>query len=183
MHSMTTKQIRESRATHEQICLFKFGLALTPLESTNWLYRLKKLTSVKHQNILLRIAHGEIYTKEKLCRYGLIELPTCPRCDQVETLRHKFIECEYIARIWTEFNVKMGLTDNEDPINRIMGAYRNCNRAILTVTAETLLRIFQLKSDQTYLLRPKLFIKLIIQHLQKVESHLETKDLLKTITI
>ena len=52
------------------------------------------------KSTLLRVAHGDIYTKDKLHRFGLIDSNKCPRCDSQVTLEHKFITCEYAARIW-----------------------------------------------------------------------------------
>ena len=49
----TSKEIRESRSLHEPILDFKLGVTLTRTESISWGYRLAKLTSVKHKNILV----------------------------------------------------------------------------------------------------------------------------------
>ena len=40
-------------------CLYKIGLVLTPGEVKNWTKRLKRITSVRHRSLLLRIAHGD----------------------------------------------------------------------------------------------------------------------------
>ena len=80
----------------------KIGLNLLRDESLSWGLRISKLTSTRHKNILLRIAHGDIYTKDKLLRYGMGNDNCCGRCNQIEDLRHKFIECPYTKLIWAE---------------------------------------------------------------------------------
>ena len=78
---------------------------MTVSEALNWGSRLNKLTSIKHRNILLRVAHGEFYTKLKLQRFNLIDNSSCPRCGHIEDLRHKFVECAYVKRIWNCSNL------------------------------------------------------------------------------
>ena len=126
---------------------------MTPLEVDNWCLNLKKLSSVRHKNILLRAAHGEIYSKEKLARFGLIQDQQCPRCGLVEDLRHKLIDCEYTKRIWGVAFGKSNPTGYDlDIENRILGAFRGCTATKLTLHAEILLRLSSLKDDQNYLL-------------------------------
>ena len=101
----TSKEIRESSAVAEPIKDFKLGTTMTVSEALNWGSRLNKLTSTKHRNILLRVAHGEFYTKLKLQRFNLIDNSSCPRCGHIEDLRHKFVECAYVKRIWNCSNL------------------------------------------------------------------------------
>lgn len=68
MMNLTSKEIRQGIAQLDPICIFKFGAIITPSVSLNWGFALSKVTSVRHKNCLLRIAHGEVYTKEKLHR-------------------------------------------------------------------------------------------------------------------
>ena len=76
----TSKEIRIERTNPVPMCLFKIGLDLDVNESLSWCHKLTKVTSTKHLNIILKVAHGDIYTKEKLFRFGLNQDPLCPRC-------------------------------------------------------------------------------------------------------
>ena len=138
---------------------------------------MSKITSVRHKNILLRIAHGEIYYREKLYRYGLVESPNCPRCNEVETLRHKVVECEYVKRIWRESFIQTDRLIRSNPQhdpdfieNKIIAAFVGSNSLIATIHAEILLRIIGLKDDQLYLLRPSSLVRLAITKIRNFET-------------
>ena len=45
---------------------------------------LKRLKCTRQNNTYLIIYHGDVYTKEKLHRFGLIDTNNCPRCDVAE---------------------------------------------------------------------------------------------------
>ena len=51
---------------------------------------------------LEKLAHGELYSKERLHCYIRIDNPDCSKCGNVETLKHKFVECPYARAIWTK---------------------------------------------------------------------------------
>jgi hypothetical protein len=176
IRKVTSKTLREIVEEKEPICIYKFGAILTPIESVNWGEALRRVTSVRHKSLLLRIAHGEIYTKEKLYRYGLADSPKCSRCDQVEDLEHKLIKCEYVARIW---RLVLSLTDGLYPVtqfqpqpsieNKILGVNGTCDPLALTIHAEIIQRIIALKDGATYLLSPKHFTLLAIRNIERSE--------------
>ena len=72
LRKLTSKEIRQEITQLDPICIFKLGAINTPSVSLNWGYALSKVTSVRHKSCLLRVAHGEVYTKEKLHKYNLI---------------------------------------------------------------------------------------------------------------
>ena len=158
---------------------------MTPQENLTWGLNLTKVTNTKHKSTLLRTAHGEIYTKEKLARFGLIESPECPRCNEVETLRHKLIECAYVNRIWvTVFNytdrlklARLGPTHVDvGQENKILGATIDTNPAILAIHAEIIQRILSLKDDATFLLRPITMVRQAIKLIRALEKNENIKE-------
>jgi len=179
---LSSKSIRECLTVIDPICLPKFGAILTPNECLNWGESLRRVTSVKHKSILLRVAHGDVYSKAKLFRFGLINSPDCTQCGQPEDLQHKIFMCPYSNRIW---EIATNLTDRikpvqqitNDPIeNRILGASTNSSPLILTIHAEILLRLLGLRDDDNYRLTPKHLVKLSIMSIMKRERSLETKS-------
>ena len=74
LSSTPSKTFRTSMKTLEEqiICLYKSGLTLQPGEVMCWSKKVKKLTSTRHRNSVLRIAHGDVYTNERLFRFGLV---------------------------------------------------------------------------------------------------------------
>ena len=190
LSKLTSKEFRLSRAEKEPICLFKIGLILTPNEGLNWLDKVRKLTSTKLKDTILRIAHGEIYTRIKLHKYGLIDSPACPRCGENETLQHKFLLCEYVKEIWKHTlrvtnkirlnKVPTGNLDFDDP-SPFLAAKLDDNLATLTVQAEVLRRLLILKEDQNYLIHPRVLIRLILLHLIKREGNRSLKEELQSL--
>ena len=183
----TSKEIRTSRVNDEPIESYKIGMNLSKVAALSWCLKLTKIKSTAHKNIVLRVAHGEIYYREKLCRFGLAPDPFCPRCGEIETLRHKFIECDYVAKIWdVAFRVSKEVCTidpiNEDRTIAALGAYLNSNNAILTLNAELLQRINSLPQTQDYLLHPKFIIKAAINSILKKERNGQCKEMIKSIS-
>ena len=186
LSSCTAKEIRDNLVLTEPVSLLKIGTTLSKAEAVNWGNRISKLTSVKHRNILLRVAHGDIYTKEKLHRFNLIDNDECPRCGQIETLAHKFIECNYVKQIWTHvFRATNNLIAIDqsliDPSKSCIGAQINSSPAILTINAEILTRILTLKDNQNYLLHPKKLLELSLKLIYKRENKIEIKNQVGTL--
>ena len=182
----TSKEIRESFSVQEPIRDYKIGVTLTASEALNWGKRLNSLTATKHKNILLRVAHGDFYTKQRLQRFNLADTDSCPRCGQIEDLRHKFIECDYVKRIWDVSNqLRSKLLGapygNLEAVAALLGSHLNSNSAILTLNAEILLRISFLKDDQNYLLHPKKLVMSSIRTIARNEKNVALKEMFRTL--
>ena len=178
---LTSKEFRTYRASKEPICSYKLGCVASPNEVLSWGHSLKKLTSVKHGSMLLRVAHGEIYTKLKLFRFGLKESPRCTQCGSIETLAHKFVECPYVKRIWLKTfeltdQLRTSMDPNEDLKNKILGLVTGTNRTLMTIHAEVLTRIQLLKDDTNHTVHPKRFVELALMFLRKRERNSEIKS-------
>ena len=180
LRKLTSKEIRCCIKAYDPICVYKVGLILTPGENLNWTNALRKVKSVRHKSILLRVSHGDIYSKERLTRFGLTDSPLCPRCGDIETTSHKLIECNYVARIWDSAlqitnKLKVINPNNVDRVQAIMGATMNTDPLILSIHAELLLRILRIKEDANYLIRPKVMVKLAIELVARNEKSDEIK--------
>ena len=145
LRKLSIKEIREARMieTEKIICMYKIGLALTPGEVLSWTSKIRKLTSVRHRSILLRIAHGEVYSNSRLFRFGLITSPGCENCDcDLETIAHKIVECQAAKESWKELNlakVKLGLQTGQISLEGIMGTgIANKDKLSLVLNAELL---------------------------------------------
>ena len=165
----TSKEIRLSRIEHTPLTSLKIGLDLERSEALTWFYRLSKLSSISHRNTLLRVMHGEIYTKERKFRFGLSDSPVCPRCEQIETAEHKLIECIYVRKIWRQVQLKLKVTPGTDTIRETLAVQKGLT--VLSVHAEILQRILHLREDQNFLMHPKTFVELALQDLLKKEGN------------
>ena len=168
MAKLTSKEIRQELATIDPICVFKFGAICNPALSINWGINLAKISSVRHKSCLLRIAHGEVYTKEKLHRFGLSDSPNCPRCGLLEDLEHKLITCHYVKLIWREV---------------ILGMIKGTELLLLSVLAEILQQILYLKENSQYLVRPKEIVKRAIELVSRREIKQVDKNRLSCILL
>ena len=182
----TSKEIRDSITDRTPICSYKIGETLSIAEALTWGNKLSRLTSTKHKNTLLRFVHGEFYTRLKLCRFNLSDTDECPRCGLVETLNHKFLECDYVKRIWSFTNhLRTSITTTDysllNPSTAAMGSNYESNLTVLTLNAEVLLRISYLKADQNFLLHPKTFVKNCLRTLARNEKNVEVKETLENL--
>ena len=153
----------------------------------SWGNSLKRVTCTRHKDLILRLVHGELYSKERLHRYRLIDSPDCSRCGAIETLCHKYIECPYARQIWTKAfaitdSLKTLPDSNEPLINRII-----CSTApdplAMIIHAEIILRIKGLKDDQNYLIRPKILVKSALKLLNKRELNEAHKEAIAQLVL
>lgn len=183
----SSKEIRESRTNKAPILEFKIGMRLNPRASLDWGFKVNRLTSTRHKNILLRVAHGDIYTKDKLFRYGMEPSNECPRCNQVEDLTHKFIGCSYAAKIWEQVKkIDRKLISDHPTINTvsaryILGAFTNSNKAFVTLAAEILGKIMGLRDEENFLIHPKFFVRNSIKALSIKEKDAKLRELYSEI--
>jgi hypothetical protein len=174
-----SKELRLSLCSRNQLTDFKIGISLSILDSRTFFHRIAKLTSTQHKALLLRIVHGDIYTKEKLHKYGLSESNACPRCFQTETLQHKFATCDYVKRIWQVAAPLMGIDLTTNYLENILGATKSCCPNRLPLHTEILKRIYQMKDETNYLIHPKVFVSQAIKAQIRNEKTTEVKDDLK----
>ena len=184
LSSCSSKAIRDGRVQKDPICVFKGGLINSPIETINWAYKVSKLSCTRLKDVLLRVAHRDFYTKEKLHRYNLKDSPNCPRCDHLEDYDHKTLNCTYVKKIWDEtFRLTDKLYDSNgiDLRSKVMGTDVRSTLAVLTSHAEILNKILSLRDEATYIIRPKIFVRMTFETLIKKERNKMIKRDLKSI--
>ena len=146
--SLSSKQLRVNRSDDNDTmqCIYKLGLIMTPGELKSWTLRIKKLTSTRHKNILLRAAHGDIFSNSRLFRFGLKDDPKCCNCPEAsETVIHKIVECPKALETWSlleENKRKLGLNTLSDlSIENLMGAKDRISKIELALQAELILKL------------------------------------------
>ena len=177
---LSSKDLRTSRSNLAPLCNFKIGPTLTQSEAINWGNKISKLACTRHKDIILRLMHGELYSKERLFKYGLTPDQSCPKSGQQETLKHKYIECPYVKELWRRtFELTDQLRVNRNPLECTLDralCIKEPNKTSLTVHAEILGRIRSFKDEQvTMLTLPKLIVQLAIRNLIKKELNAEIK--------
>ena len=177
----TSKEIRLQRCSKVPITQYKVGLDLTEREALSWGLKISKLTSIRHRATLLKVAHGDVYTKDKLQSYGLTPDNKCPRCNNIETLEHKVLNCNYVSRIWLETASTLKENWNGPTLKFIFGANIDQSLEGLVVKAEILNKILSLREEQNYLIHPKSLVKAVIKSLTMKENKKEIKENLKAL--
>ena len=146
--SLSSKAFRLNEQNDEDtmICIYKSGLILNPGELTSWTNQTRKLTSSRHKNTLLRVAHGDVFSNDRLHRFGLKDNPNCSNCDEPnESPIHRILECPAARRTWAlleEIKPRLGLNQLSDlSIENLLGAKDRLNKIELALQAEVLLKL------------------------------------------
>ena len=145
LSALSSKQIRLLNLQAAN-CAFKVGTPLTPGELLSWTRKTKKLTSTRHRNILLRVVHGDIYSNERLHRFGLRENAACSNCPEpVETILHRIAECPKAILTWNNLEDakrQLNLTGLTDlTVDSLIGTKERLGKIELALQAEVLLRL------------------------------------------
>ena len=119
---------------------------MDPGEVTSWTSRLKKLTSTRHKNILLRLVHGDIFSNSRLCRFGLRPTANCANCPEpIETIQHRIRECPKAIEAWNKLDIAkraLGYHNLSDlSIENLVGAKDRLNKVELALNAELLVKL------------------------------------------
>jgi hypothetical protein len=183
LENCSSKEIRQSRHDEHQICDFKIGLNLSIAESKTWLNNIRTLTSVKHRNVLLRAAHGDIYSRERCYKFRLADNPLCIECGLIETVKHKLFLCPVKSNLWKEvFKITKvlipGIDNEADIVKAALCSFTNCNQVALTVHAEI---ISQILSNRVYR-EPSEQVRQVIGLLCKKEGKISIKNGLIELT-
>ena len=64
-----------------------------------------KCKNIKLRHVFFRLISGDIFSKERMCRFGMIDNNTCERCHQIESTKHLLWDCVEARNIWALFNI------------------------------------------------------------------------------
>ena len=140
LDKLSARDFRQAGSESIPICVYKLGAILSPKDNASWTYKLRKLTITRHKNLILKLAHGDWYTKDRLFRFGLIDSPNCDECGQLETIRHKILECPNKCRVWQALARlhNVDLQGMAEPIEYVLGMHKHTQLSHLAIHAEIL---------------------------------------------
>jgi hypothetical protein len=183
IRTLTSKDFRTLLNSNIPLCIFKSGNLFTPQDSVNYFDKVSKLTCVAHRNILLRALHGDLYTNDRLNRFGLRNDPFCSRCGGVDTLDHRLNECpkvEILVNLLVTKTSKFGdrhVRMQLDTRDKLMANFSDVDGATLAVHAEAL----RLINGTSNLDAPELAIMRIVKTLISREGNEMIKKKLKSL--
>ena len=174
MSSLSSKALRKNNhvLADQIICLYKQGLILTPGEVLSWTKRIRKLTSTKHRAIILRIAHGDIFSSSRLHKFGLVDSPKCNNCsEELETINHRIRDCPSALNAWQkleEVKSRLGLNMLSDlTTENMLGAKDRLSKLEFALNAELLHKLTSKGSDRYC---PEILVKSAIKIIQTCEN-------------
>ena len=126
---------------------------------------ISRLTNTKLKSILLRCLHGDVYSRERMFRFGMVEDGKCQRCNEIETTHHMLYDCHYVKLVWSEIyrltNIK------PDSINEVLGLHPCHDVVTLTIHAEILRRLLAIDRP---IINPKILVRSVISNLYILEK-------------
>ena len=123
------------------------------------------LTNSKLKTTLLRCLHGDVYSKERLNRFGMSDDNLCSRCAEVESTSHMLFECDYVNKLWIEASHITGILPLS--INYVLGLNERHDKVTLTIHSEILRRLLAIDRPT---IDPKKFLKSVIVNLNILEK-------------
>ena len=81
-----------------------------------------KCKNIKLRHVFYRLISGDIFSKERMCRFGMIDNNTCERCHQIESTRHLLWDCVESKNIWELFNT---WTRTNDSMSKVINEYHD----------------------------------------------------------
>ena len=162
---ISSKQIRNYRALQGDITPPKMLTTTNNDDLTNLGRNISKLTNSKLKSILLRCLHGDVYSRERMVRFGMVEDNRCPRCNEIETTQHMLYECTYVKSVWSEIHKLTNIKANS--LNEILGLHPFHDKVTLTIHAEAMRRLLSIERPTT---DPRLLVKSIISNLYILEK-------------
>ena len=141
--------------------------------------RIARITNCKLQTILLRALHGDIYSRSRMLKFGMVESDCCDRCGQTETIEHMLLECTQVKELWCLLSKLTSIPTID--LNTVLGYHDYHDKTTLTIHSEIIRRLLAIE-------RPTIdkykLLKSVISRLGIVEqgiSKLVITDMLKTL--
>ena len=160
-----SKMIRDAINIHITLSELK-AIGIVSQEEVKDLGRIvKSLTNTKLKTSILRLIHGDIFCGSRLKKFGMTDNDKCSRCNQVETIEHMYLTCDYTKRIWS---IIKEITNIEyTSMKEVAGISKLHDKTTVTINAEI---IRQLSAIDRPTLNPKIFVCSIIKRLSIIEK-------------
>ena len=100
----------------------KTKLGINDFDKENILKFRNRCKNIKLRHVFYRLISGDIFSKERMCRFGMINNNTCERCDQTESTKHLLWDCVESRNIWNLFNIWV---TNSNPISDRVNEYQD----------------------------------------------------------
>ena len=100
----------------------KTKLGINEFDKESILKFRNKCKNIKLRHVFYRLISGDIFSKERMCRFGMINNNTCDRCQQIESTKHLLWGCVESRNIWELFNIWI---TNNNPMSHMINEYQD----------------------------------------------------------
>ena len=134
-----------------------------------------KCKNIRLRHVYFRLISGDIFSKERMCRFGMINNNRCERCHQIETTKHLLWECAESRNIWELFN---SWTANGSSDSRVINEYKeiyhidNCAH-VCKVKMKIMQEMIQIERPRGWNIER---INLISNEIKKIELYNKSKN-------
>jgi hypothetical protein len=98
---MTSRKIRNILYDKNNFTTPKIIL-LSNEDAGRFFQNISRLRNVANKTKMLRLLHNDVYTAERLTRFGMSDSDRCRRCFAKETLNHLLLECPYSMEVFEQ---------------------------------------------------------------------------------
>jgi hypothetical protein len=153
----------------------KTKLGIEEFDKENILKFRKKCKNIKLRHVYYRLISGDIFSKERMCRFGMINNNVCERCQDIETTKHLLWGCRESSNIWEIFNT--WVTNNNtvsDAVNEYQDIYKISECAhVCKVKMKIIQEMIQIERPGGWNLE---MINLISNDIKKIEVYNKIKN-------
>ena len=149
---------------------------------------ISKMTNTKLQSISLRSLHGDIYSRSRMKKFGMVDADDCERCGKTETTEHLLLECDYVRKIWN-LTAKLTSITTLD-LNTVLGYHDFHDKTTFTIHCEIIRRLLAIERPTQDRLK---LVKSVLDRLSIVEKgisktviknmHTELNKLTQSVTV
>ena len=137
----TVKEIR-SRIVKSKAEQFKFQsvLGITPYDGINPFVTARLINHSMSQRIFkFRLLHLDIFTKQRMFKFKMVDSDKCDTCGEVETIKHVLWECRRAKLVWDKINEMLLFIGSGVRIafDNIFVGFNPTNRVVETVITRT----------------------------------------------
>jgi hypothetical protein len=125
LNKVTTKELQSILKIHLKKVSsqdHKTKLGIDEFNKESILKFRKKCKNIKLRHVYYRLISGDIFSKERMCRFGMTNNNICERCQQIESTKHLLWECVESRNIWVLFN---RWTTNGNSVSNLINEYKD----------------------------------------------------------
>jgi hypothetical protein len=162
--AVTSKEFRLLLYNTTGINNNKLGDVIDEQTSKAYFAQIKRLTSTKHKNTLLRVWNGDCLSHSRLAHFGIVDTNRCPRCDEYDSPEHMLINCRFSSRTWDLLQQKIPKRTNCTLLHYAIGINDTCTNLMIKAEILKYLMHFRELEPVSVINKMLAFLKTVVPH-------------------